>query len=1016
MQLFAPFSVGLSNKKIEINKNTASAADCAVSGVAFSPAGGTTDQTTVSLPSSIIATINTTNCIDKTIEFSIDESFNYLDQQVFTKKITVAGNQTQLKLFPTEFRCGSKNLCGFKYNVGYGAYSTQYGWSMNFKSANSDDYLYKCNTTGCTNQSSWTGDVTTGGNGSTEKPDITYSIKMTGKVTNSDKKATVTLAVEDKTDYIAGISGSKTYKYTVNIYLKDSNGTVVQEKKLSYDNWLKVIDPIEFTTTPSTKYTIDGSIDVFETTLLNGQSSGKTYNDISRFDTPLSFTSNKEGDQTVTETGNISAVSVNDTNGVLPACALFGSNGTPLGCLAQGLYYLLFRTTSFIFGLTGKAMDFTLMYSINDNSYRSTFVLEGWGVVRDFCNMFFIFVLLYVAFGTILNLHSVKTKEMIINVVLIGLLMNFSLFATQVIIDASNILARVFYNQSTIVTGSQKDVNGNTISELGDFGEIKLSEAIVSKVDPQKLIIEAQKVEAIPIKGAVEGEDTTTTSQGITTGSFILVTLLATAVNVFGLMAFLSLTVLFISRVVGLWIAMILVPLAFFSYTVPALSSMKTVGWQHWWPDTLKLAFLAPIFMFFMYIIIGFTNKGLGLLDASSKTGLSFVVAVAVPFVFIIVLLNKAKDIAKDMSGEIGQSITGAINTVGGLALGGAALGGAAIGRKVIGQSLASASRSKGAKERLNFSNKVDDWKAQGSIGPEPTWKQHARSAGVARWNPIAKLGAKLNEKQKEVGNIDHARHVMDETKKAAGLEGIDDKKLSGQDISKLQATFARTKQSENETQVKNGYNAKGEEIKLLDPSTGNLMTNSAGEEMVGAEDFKKKMRHDVEEEYRTTNGIAAGTILTSQQSKDIENELSNKLNASVKATVKVKVEKDFNHERTEAVTHVNPITRGFAGANKASYDVRKISDMKTDKREGLFTKSSVALIAAVATGVRGGIRGMGAGNGGIKVQGDFMKDLGNTITDSLKSMKINVNVGGGDSHKSSADAHGGDAHGGGHH
>jgi hypothetical protein len=50
---------------------------------------------------------------------------------------------------------------------------------------------------------------------------------------------------------------------------------------------------------------------------------------------------------------------------------------------------------------------------------------------------------------------------------------------------------------------------------------------------------------------------------------------------------------------------------------------------------------------------------------------------------------------------------------------------------------------------------------------------------------------------------------------------------------------------------------------------------------------------------------------------------------------------------------------------------------------------------------------------GGIKVEGNFMKDLGNTISDSLKNMKVNVDLSHVGETKSSADAHGG---GGGHH
>ena len=363
-----------------------------------------------------------------------------------------------------------------------------------------------------------------------------------------------------------------------------------------------------------------------------------------------------------------------------PACSIWSAS-TWGGCVGIVLYYLFFKPTSLIFGLSGKILDFTLMYSISDTSYRSSFVVEGWGIIKDFCNMFFIFVLLYIAFGTILNLQNVKTKEMIINVVIIGLLINFSLFATQVIIDASNILTRVFYNQKTIITGTiQKDASGNplpVVSQLGAFGEIKLSEAIVSKVDPQALVMESSKIEAVNQSGVNEG----TPPPGISAGTFIIIVFLTTAINIVGTIAFTSSALIFIGRVVMLWLAMILAPLAFFSYIVPELQDIEMIGWKKWWPETLKMAFVAPVFAFFMYIIVGFMSKGLGVVGASLKTGaygLNFLVAILVPFVFIMILLMKAKDVAVKMSGEVGAAMSKAGAAVGGLALG-AATGGAAL-------------------------------------------------------------------------------------------------------------------------------------------------------------------------------------------------------------------------------------------------------------------------------------------------------------------------------------------------
>ncbi len=390
------------------------------------------------------------------------------------------------------------------------------------------------------------------------------------------------------------------------------------------------------------------------------------------------------------ETENISAGSVTVMNetAILPTC---DGLSTLKGCIGQILYYLIFVPSSALFEGTGRLLDKAVDYSTRSESYTSEFVTSGWGIVRDFCNMFFIFVLLYIAIGTILNLHSVKTKEMIINVVIIGLLMNFSLFATQVIIDASNILTRVFYNTSSIKVGPT--VDGVIQNEVGSNGEIKLSEAIVSKINPQKLILESAKIGMIQPKGIVqEDKDTETKTNGdvVSAGTFMLIVVLASIVNIIGLITFLTCGLLFVVRVIGLWLAMILVPMAFFSYTVPALQDLDTVGWKKWWPNTLKLAFMGPVFVFFLYIIIKFLDSGLGIVTSDTATGMNFALGIMIPFIFIMILLMKAKDITIKMSGELGQSIIKAASSVGGMALGGAiglAAGGVGmLGRSTIGK------------------------------------------------------------------------------------------------------------------------------------------------------------------------------------------------------------------------------------------------------------------------------------------------------------------------------------------
>lgn len=377
-----------------------------------------------------------------------------------------------------------------------------------------------------------------------------------------------------------------------------------------------------------------------------------------------------------------------NSNGTSLECSILPPN-IP-GCIAQAFYYVLFVPTSYLFALAGTMFDYTFSYSVQDSSYRSVFVVQGWGLIRDFCNLFFIFIMLYIAIGTILNLSSVKTKETIINVVIIGLFINFSLFATQLIIDASNITARVFYNSNAIKI-TEKGANGVAKAtpglEIGADGTIPLSAALVNKVNPQNLIMSADKISSIKNNSTSGVAGVETKSLGVM--QFILVIIMASAVNIVGFTVFITVAFLFIARVIGLWLAMILAPLAFFTYILPEMSGIKMIGWKNWWPETLKMAFLAPVFIFFMYLILKFLQADL-ITDIVGKSmsgdGLGYFVAILVPFAFIMIFMIKAKKIAVDMSGEFGETVTKVGGAVSGMVLGGAVGVGAMAMRGTVGK------------------------------------------------------------------------------------------------------------------------------------------------------------------------------------------------------------------------------------------------------------------------------------------------------------------------------------------
>lgn len=851
--------------------------------------------------------------------------------------------------------------------------------------------------------------------------EVTASSVGISSVDLSDKNATVSLFAQATEDYRNNTLKNYDDLYLV-VKINNADGTLaLPADKQNISNFIQDFKSVNVTgvstfagLTPSTTYGIVATVE--------GVKAGATTTLLTSIPT----------EKTTLALGNTEQLPQGGDVSGMPICGIgigiLGSTGTIGGCAAQLLYYVLFVPTSYIFALAGTFFDFTFHYSVQDGSYRTPFVVEGWGIVRDFCNMFFIFIMLYIAIGTILKLHSVKTKEMIINVVIIGLLINFSLFATQVIVDASNILARVFYNSNTItITQGEDAKNGVTEAtpklKIGPNGEIPLSAAIVNKVNPQNLIINGRKVVVIQDKTTGQTADSETEGN-LGTGAFILITLLAVAVNIMGIIAFLSIGLVFVARVIGLWMAMIFAPFAFFSYTVPAMHDWSFVGWKNWWPETLKLAFLAPIFIFFMYLIIMFLEKGLSLVnsnDTATQDGMTFVISIIVPFIFIMILMMKAKDIAKKMSGTMGQSITNGLAAVGGIALGGAALGTAFMGRRLIGAGLASTSRSEGAMNRgtqkFEYNKKLEDWKAKGGVGNKPKWSDHvadyeAKSGKKLEKGLFTRLGANLNAKQMQIGGVDHARHEIDQAKKSAGLEGIDDVNLSGVDEKKIKDEFMKGKKSEIESDIRKGYDAK-KEIALIDDKGNKVMDGN--NEIKGEEQYKKAKRSEVEKTYMNENGISEAKDLTDKDKKNIENQLNANFNVVLKATIKNESEHKYDHIREESRQHIGGAERAFSRANKGSYDVRNLSGISSDKREGFLTKVPVALIAGIATGVRAGMKNVGTNNGGIKVQGDFMKDLSNVVSDSLKSAKVSVDLSHVGEHKSSADAHGGD-HGGGHH
>jgi hypothetical protein len=189
-------------------------------------------------------------------------------------------------------------------------------------------------------------------------------------------------------------------------------------------------------------------------------------------------------------------------------------------------------------------------------------VVTGWSTVRDIFNIIFIFALLFSAFCTIFQVSKYHIRNVILWVVLMALLVNFSFPISRFIVDASNI-TMYFLLKNGIETSDGTisplfamvtnfgDIAQNTMNKIGDGNQNKAFMLLVMIVF-----------------------------------TFILfVTLFAFAIN-------------FLIRLLVLMVLIILSPAGFALKAFPSTSHYA----DEWWSALFKYAFMGPLMAFFLYL------------------------------------------------------------------------------------------------------------------------------------------------------------------------------------------------------------------------------------------------------------------------------------------------------------------------------------------------------------------------------------------------------------------------------
>ncbi|MCC7436717.1 hypothetical protein IT402_02500 [Candidatus Nomurabacteria bacterium] len=406
---------------------------------------------------------------------------------------------------------------------------------------------------------------------------------------------------------------------------------------------------------------------------------------------------------------NSGVVSTAYTGSVMPQCHILNGwgpgSGSFMACISNVFYYLVFKPIAWLAWLLGQIFDFFIGYSLSDESYRHNFVQTGWQLVRDISNIFFIIIMIYSGLAAVFSTSNVSYKKVIPTLIINALIINFSLFATRIVIDMSNITARLFYNQIEVC---QKDDFGECVSDSGPGGFKPISESIISSFNPQKIIQNANLLNtpsapefnpdaatdgsqgdfnsAQNINGNFNNNpgDGSLNTEGLSRSDteyaayFGLIALIMAMIAFGTAMMFWKTAFMFVGRVIGLYVAMIFSPFAFLSRgNVPLVSKIPTLNYGSWWKDLTNYALLAPIFVFFLYIISAFLKadfiNGLGL-NQNTSNFFEAALYVVIPMLIIYGLISQGVGIAKNLAGKYGEMVqnfaTKATGLVGGAAIG----------------------------------------------------------------------------------------------------------------------------------------------------------------------------------------------------------------------------------------------------------------------------------------------------------------------------------------------------------
>lgn len=201
-----------------------------------------------------------------------------------------------------------------------------------------------------------------------------------------------------------------------------------------------------------------------------------------------------------------------------------------------------------------------------DNPY----VNEGWVILRDLVNMFFVLGLLFIAFVTVLKIEKYQWNKLLGRLLVMAIMVNFSKTICGVIIDFFQVVMITFVNAYKDIT------SGNILKALN---------------------VTDWFVQQSETTGGAAG--TNDWKQGLVALSGSILGLIYVMITLVVVIIF---CVILCFRMIALWILVVFSPLAFFAWSFEGAGGKVSSFANQWWDQFFNYCLVGPCIAFFLWI------------------------------------------------------------------------------------------------------------------------------------------------------------------------------------------------------------------------------------------------------------------------------------------------------------------------------------------------------------------------------------------------------------------------------